>query len=258
LARRATAIAELKEQNEHVLLLDSGESLFRGGYSIESDNPKQGALIVAAMNALGYDAMALGERDLGAPFSTIQARLEEAGFPIVSANVRRSVAQGKDALPNLQPYLLRQIGGHTVAIVGATSETAGRRLEALGLDVPRDVLTAVGQAVKEAQRRADVVVVLSNLEQSEVEALVQAVPGIDAIIGVYRGGQLAPVALTGAEGQVVFQASGRQGEHLGVLTLHLDAQGQVTGFEGRPLALTDAYADDPEMLQLMREYASEP
>jgi 2',3'-cyclic-nucleotide 2'-phosphodiesterase (5'-nucleotidase family) len=258
LARRATAIAQLKEQNEHVLLLDSGESLFRGGYSIESDNPKQGALIVAAMNALGYDAMALGERDLGAPLSTVQARLEEAGFPILSANVRSSVVEGKEALPNVQPYLLYNVGGHTVAIVGATSETAGQRLEALGLDVPQDVLAAVGQAVKEAQRRADVVVVLSNLEQSEVEALAQTIPGIDVIIGVYRGGQLAPIALPGAEGQVVFQASGRQGERLGVLTLHLDARGQVTSFEGRPLTLTDAYADDPEILQLIREYASDP
>jgi 2',3'-cyclic-nucleotide 2'-phosphodiesterase (5'-nucleotidase family) len=253
LARRATVIAQLKEQNEHVLLLDSGESLFRGGYSVESDDPKQGATIVAAMNALGYDALALGERDLAAPLSTVQARFEEAQFPILSVNV-----EGKDALPNVQAYLLRQIGGHTVAIVGATSETAGGQLEALGLDRPQDVLAAVGQAVQEARRRADIVVVLSNLEQSEVEALAQTVPGIDAIVGVYRGGQLGPVALPGAEGQVAFQASGRQGEYLGVLTLHLDAQGQVTSFEGRPLALTDAYADDPEMLQLMREYAREP
>jgi 5'-nucleotidase/UDP-sugar diphosphatase len=264
LARRATAIAQLKEQNEHVLLLDSGESLFRGGYSIESDDPKQGALIVAAMNALGYDAMALGQRDLDAPLSTVQARFGEIGFPILSASVRHlsratgSVVRGKDALPNVEPYLLRRIGGHVVAIVGATSEAAGERLDALGQDRPEDVLTAVGQAVKEAQRRADIIVVLSSLERSEVEALAQTIPGIDAIVGVYRGGQLAPVALPGAEGEVVFQASGRQGEYLGVLTLHLDARGQVTGFEGRPLALTDAYADDSEILELMHEYASRP
>ena len=158
----------------------------------------------------------------------------------------------------MQPYVLREVGGHRVAIVGATSETAGQRLETFGLDRPEDVLAAVGQAVKEAQRRADVVVVLSNLEQSEVEALAQMVPGIDAIIGVYRGGQLGPVALPGVEGEVVFQASGTRGEYLGVLTLHLDAQGKVVSFEGRPLALSDAYTDDPEMLQLFREYATEP
>ena len=252
LARRATAIAQLRAEYEHILLLDSGESLFRGGSSAESTNPKQGALIVAAMNALGYDALALGRRDLEAPLSTIQDRFKEAGFPILSANV-----EGKDALPNVQPYLLSQIGGHTVAIVGATSETTGPRLEALGLDRPQDVLAAVGQAVQEARKQADVVVVLSNLERTQVEALAQAVPGIDAIVGVYRGGQRTAVALPGVEGEVAFQASGRQGEYVGVLTLHLDAQGQVTGFEGHFLALTDAYADDPEMIQLIRQYASD-
>lgn len=253
LARRATAIAGLREQNEHVLLLDSGDSLFRGGYSVASENPKQGALIIAAMNAMGYHALALGGRDLDAPLSTVQARFEEAGFPILSANV-----EGKDALPNVQPYLLSQIGGHTVAIVGATSETVEPRLEALGLDRPQDALAAVGQAVEKARKRADVVLVLSNLERLEAEALALTVPGIDAIIGVYRGGQRTPIALPGVEGEVAFQASGLQGEYLGVLTLHLDARGQVTGFEGRPLALTDAYADDLEMLQLIRQYAADP
>ncbi len=253
LARRATAIAQLREQHEHILLLDSGESLFRGGDSIESENPKLGGLIVAAMNALGYDAMALGGRDLDGPLSTVQARFEEAGFPILSANI-----EGMDALPNVQPYLLRRIGGHTVAIVGATSEKAGRRLEAFGLDGPQDAFSAVSGAVEKARKRADVVLVLSNLEKSEAEALAQEVPGIDAIIGLQRGGQPTPAALPGAEGQVVLHASGLRGQYLGVLTLHLDARGQVTGFEGHPLALTDAYADDPEMLQLIREHASDP
>ena len=119
-------------------------------------------------------------------------------------------------------------------------------------------MAAVGQAVQKAKRRADVVVVLSNLEQSEVEALAQTVPGIDAIVGVHRGGQRTPIALPGAEGQVVFHAAGLQGQYLGVLTLHLDGQGQVQSFEGRSLALTDDYADDPDIVRIIREYATKP
>jgi 2',3'-cyclic-nucleotide 2'-phosphodiesterase (5'-nucleotidase family) len=234
------------------LLLDSGESLFRGGYSIESENPKQGALFVAAMNAMGYDAMALGGRDLEAPQSTLQARFDQAQFPILSANVA-----AKDTLPNFQPYLLREVGGHVVAIVGATSGAAAGRLETIGLDPPQDVFETVAQAVRKAKRRADVILVLSNLERSESEVLAQTVPGIDAIIGVYGGAQRTPVALPGAEGQVVLHASGSRGEHLGVLTLHLDARGQVTDFEGRPLALTPGYADAPEIIELTREYAAQ-
>jgi 2',3'-cyclic-nucleotide 2'-phosphodiesterase (5'-nucleotidase family) len=253
LARRATAIAHLREEHEHVLLVDSGETLFQGGYSAESDNPQQGALIVAAMNAMGYDALALGKRDLEAPLSTVQARFGEAGFPILSANL-----EGADTLPNVQPYVLHEVGGHAVALIGATSDTAGARLEALGLERPEDVVAAVVRSVKEAKRHADVILVLSNLERSQAEALAQAVPGIDAIIGVYRGLPINPVSVPGAEGEVVLHASGRQGQYLGVLTLHLDEQGQVTGYEGRPVALTDVHPDDAEIVRLLREHADTP
>lgn len=255
MARRATAIKQLREQTQGALiLLDSGDSLFHGGYWAESEDPDQGALLVEAMNAMGYDALALGNRDLDAPLKTVKARLGEVQFPIISANVNSA-----DVLPNLEPSLLRQVGGHTIAIVGITSEAAAQRSEALGVDLTvEDPVTAASQIVNKARKEADIVILLSNLERSETEALAQAVPGIDAIVGVYGGGQRDPVAIPGAEGQVVFQASDTLGEYLGVLTLHFDAQGEVKSFEGRSLALTDHYADDPQMVELFRRYASRP
>jgi len=97
---------------------------------------------------------------------------------------------------------------------------------------------------------------LSTLEQSQTRELAQAVPGIDAIVGTYKGVQYAPVAIPGAEEDVVLHASGMQGEYLGVLQLHFDAQGRITEFEGRALPLTDYYEDDLQMVELFRRYAS--
>jgi 5'-nucleotidase len=252
-ARRATAIEQVREQEQGALiLLDGGDSLFHGGYWATVEDPDQGELLVEAMNIMGYDALALGERDLGGPLDTVKARFEEAQFPILSANL-----DAAGALPNVQPYLLRQVDGHTIAIVGVTSAAAAQRLESLGLDLTvQDPITAIGQAVDEARKRADIIILLANLKRSQAEALAQAVPGIDAIIGVYRGGQRTPVTIPGTEGEVVLHASGIQGEYLGVLTVHFDAQGQVMSFEGRSLALTDHYADDPQMAELIRRYAS--
>lgn len=244
----------LRAQHEHVLVLDSGGTIFRGGSSLTSENPKMGALIVAAMDAMGYDAMALGSYDLKAPLTTVQARFQEAEFPILSANV----TPGR-TLPNVQPYVLRKVGGHTVAIVGLTPTDAGKQLEAWGLaPLAPDPIAAVQRAVRRAGRQADVVLLLSTLERSATETLAGAVSGIDAIIGVDRGMQFQPVALPGAEGEVVLHAAGMAGEYLGVLTLHLDAEGKVTEFEGRALALTDFYADDPGMVELIREHAANP
>lgn len=242
------------------MVLDSGGSLFEGtDHDSTSDDPELGAVIVAAMNAMGYDAMALGERDIGAPLGTLQTRFKEAEFPILSANVGRGAVRGKDALPNVQPYLMRRIGGHTVVIVGVTPATANQRLETLGQGrLAPDIVDAVTRAIKKAGKRADVILLLSTLDRPSTEALAQALPGIDAIIGMYRGWQSQPIALPSAEGEVVLHAAGSNGEHLGVLTLHLNAEGQVTGFEGHASALTDDYVDDPEIIRIMNKYATKP
>jgi 2',3'-cyclic-nucleotide 2'-phosphodiesterase (5'-nucleotidase family) len=69
---------------------------------------------------------------------------------------------------------------------------------------------------------------------------------------------LQPVALTGAGGDVVLHASGTEGKYLGVLKLHLDAEGRVTDFDGRAIALTEFYGDDPGIVALIREHAAMP
>jgi 2',3'-cyclic-nucleotide 2'-phosphodiesterase (5'-nucleotidase family) len=118
-----------------------------------------------------------------------------------------------------------------------------------------DPIAAVGRAVKRARRRADVIVLLSTLQRSSVEALVQEIPGIDVIIGQDHATSFKPITVPGADGEVVFHAVGNQGEYLGLLTLNLDAEGQVTGFDGYAIALTDRYGDDPAMIELIREHA---
>jgi 2',3'-cyclic-nucleotide 2'-phosphodiesterase (5'-nucleotidase family) len=236
------------------LVLDSGGSLFRGGDSIFSENPKLGALIVAAMDVMGYDAMALGVYDLQAPLTTVQARFGEAGFPILSANV----TPGR-TLPNVQPYVLHKVGGHTVAIVGVTPALADRRLTTMGLaPMAPDPIAVVKRAVRRASRRADVVLLLSTLQRSSAETLAEAVPGIDAIIGVERGMQFQAIAVPGAAGEVVLHAAGIEGQYLGVLTLHLDAEGQVTDFDGRARPLYSDYERHPEIVELIREHAANP
>src|SRR5690606_38425683 len=80
-----------------VVLLDGGD-IFQGTLA---SNLTEGAVMVKAMNALGYDAAALGnhEFDYGPagpvsvagegedPFGALKARMSEAEFPILAANV---------------------------------------------------------------------------------------------------------------------------------------------------------------------------
>ena len=203
---------------------------------------------------MGYDAMALGTMDL-APLHVVTARFQEASFPILSAN-----AGPAGVLPNLQPYLLREVEGHTVAIIGVTAQVAWQRAQAYEIDLEiGDPVDAVRRTVQEVRDRADVIVLLGNLDSEMNVTLAQEVAGIDAIVGVYRSGQIRAATIDGPEGTVVLQASGVQGEYLGVLTLHLDVEGRVESFAGQALPLTaERYADDLEMVQLMHEYTTRP
>lgn len=236
-----------------MLVLDSGNCFPSSRGSPSESDDDLGMLIVRAMNAMGYDALALGSMDVAA-LPIMQARFEEADFSILSANV-----QTAGGLLDIQPYLLREVGGHTVAIVGVTDERIGQQgfLEVgLSLEV-ESAVEAVRRTVQEAKGQADVIVVLSNLGRQANETLAREVPGIDVIIGAYGGQQIAN-EVAGPEGPVVLRASGTRGEHLGMLTLRFDGEGHVIDYKGRQVALTPDYADDPDIASMVGQLTAGP
>ena len=250
MARRATAIAQYtRSAPGPVLVLDGGDSLYDAGDWPEAGEADAGALQVEAMNMMGYDALAVGAADL-APLPITQARISQARFAFLSANLA-----ARDVLTGVQPHLLLEADGRTVAIIGVSNPAQlEQRLATLGLSIEvQDPLRAVQRSVEEVRDQTDVVVVLSNLDQENNEALARRVPGIDAIIGM-KGWQTMPAAIQGDEGPVVLQGSGTLGEYLGLLTLYFDAQGRVVSFEGRGVALGPDFGMDPAMVQLMQDY----
>jgi len=254
LARRASAIKQLRAQAQgSVLLLDSGNSLYALRASATTD-PSRGALPVEAMNAMQYDAMALGEMDLAASSEVVRARFGEASFPILSANVGPA-----GALPNVQPYVLRSLDGHRVAVIGVTGDIPAARLQTLGISLTvESAQEAVRRAVEEVRSQAEVIILLSNLPRTENAKLAQEVAGLDVVIGAYGGETVKPQTVEGPEGTVILCAAGPQGKSLGMLTVHLDAQGRVVTFTGQSYSLTPQYADDPEMVQIMGKYKVKP
>ena len=255
LARRASAIQQLRAQAQgSVLLLDSGNSLYTSGKPSATSDPSGGALPVEAMNAMKYDAMALGEMDLAASSEVIRARFGEAAFSILSANVGPA-----GSLPNVQPYLLRSIDGRRVAIIGVTGPIPAARLQTLGINLSvEDALEAVRRTVEEVHSQAEVIILLSNLPRTENLKLAREVAGLDVVIGAYGGEVVKPQTVEGPEGTVILCAAGAQGKSLGMLLVHFDAQGRVVTFTGQSYSLTPQYANDPEMVQIMAKYNVKP
>ena len=72
--------------------------------------------IVAGMNLMGYDAMAIGPVELGLGAATLRQRLGEAEFPMLSANVLWSDDQGHVG----DPYAILQAGSYRIGLIGLT------------------------------------------------------------------------------------------------------------------------------------------
>jgi 2',3'-cyclic-nucleotide 2'-phosphodiesterase (5'-nucleotidase family) len=225
-------------------LLDAGNTLY-GSQPLAKQT--QGQAIVEAMNLLGYDAMVLGSEDFWLGLDALRQRMEEAEFPILSANV---VMAGTDQLFTT-PYVIEEIAGHKVAIIGLTNQEAAR---AAGGDIDAlDPLKALEDLMGEVSKEADVIIVLSHLGTEGDFQMANEVKGIDLIVGGLSGDVLDPPVWIEASGTVIVQA-GYQGQWIGVVTLEIDSQGEVTGHQGQVVLLTDEFADDPEMRAFLDQY----
>lgn len=81
------AVAQLKKDYEQqgcdVLLLDAGDMLQGNAFAGFS----QGASVVSVMNAVGYDAAALGNHDFDYGSDLLEQRMSEMDFPALAANI---------------------------------------------------------------------------------------------------------------------------------------------------------------------------
>ena len=158
-----------------VLLLDAGDTFESGILS----NISEGALVVDAYNALGYDALAIGnhEFDYGAVDTApgeggtpdlrgaLKAAAARARFPFLTANVIEAATGRPLDWPNVRPSTLVDAAGLRVGIVGVMTRYGLTRTIAAnvqGLDT-----TALEPAVEREARRlrrrgADVVLVLAH------------------------------------------------------------------------------------------------
>jgi 2',3'-cyclic-nucleotide 2'-phosphodiesterase (5'-nucleotidase family) len=116
LRRRATTVAQLREGNSSLLLLDAGNALI-GAESLDS----RGKVIIAAYNALRYDAVNLSHHDFWFGKAETLALLKNAKFAVISANF----LDEKKGAPLVQPYAVKDFGGQRIAVPGVAQAPAG-------------------------------------------------------------------------------------------------------------------------------------
>ena len=175
LMREAASLGAVPADAGAVLLVDSGDT-FQGG--IESDL-SEGALIVDAYNALGYNAATIGnhEFDFGAVdgagareghgdrHGTIKARASQARFPYLAANLIDDRTGRPVEWTNVRPSVVIEAAGIKVGIVGVMTIVALRATlpaNAGGLRVAPVAAAIEVEATKLRQAGAEVVMVVAH------------------------------------------------------------------------------------------------
>lgn len=170
--------------------------------------------VVSWMNRVSYDAMALGNHDLYWGADQLARLCERANFPVLSANLRPIAG----IAPPFVPYTVISISGIDLLVIGLiTSEYLPYP------DFPwlRYVAPemALEEVLKEAEKKADLVVVLGHLPVAEACRIAQVVPEIDIFLtGHSHETTEEPVIV----GQTLILQAGAFGHYLGRLQLELD------------------------------------
>ena len=235
-AAAAARIRRIREEVEarggHVLLLHAGD--FNTG--VPESDLQEAVPDLEALNALGCDALTLGNHEFDRPREVLLRQQRRARFPFLGANVLDPKGN-----PAFSPGLIRDFGDLKVGILGLLTESTPRTepfyLEGLRVSDPRE---AARRWAPELRRRgAEVVLALTHLGwgafpgQTSAEELAESVPGLDAIVDGHSHTLFdqAPVV----NGVVVVQA-GWGTRYLGRLDLEVQG-GRVVSWDWRALPL---------------------
>jgi 2',3'-cyclic-nucleotide 2'-phosphodiesterase (5'-nucleotidase family) len=175
----APRLRELRQERPG-LLFDCGDSL-RGSQSLYyRDEP-----IVAELDAAGYDAQAIGNREFHYLFSLLRARASRMRHPLVCSNLtdtkgRRLPFASElqfDVSGNGRPALRVHVLG--LLVMQYPTQSLWERVFGWRFLEPSPVVAAYADALPEG----DVLVVLSHLGLSRDRELARRVPRIDLVLG---------------------------------------------------------------------------
>nr|WP_295974367.1 bifunctional UDP-sugar hydrolase/5'-nucleotidase [uncultured Bacillus sp.] len=115
---KLASIVKRKREEGHVLLIDNGD-LIQGSpltfYHHKFRNTTKNPMITAA-NYLKYDAVILGNHEFNFGLPVLKEAMVQSEFPWLSANIIEN-----NGNPLAKPYMIKNIAGVRIAIVGLTT-----------------------------------------------------------------------------------------------------------------------------------------
>lgn len=191
-ARLATVIADVRAQGGTVLATSGGDSISPSLLS----SFDEGEHMIALLNMVGLDAMALGNHEFDFGPDVTRTRISEANFTMLSNN---AFEPDGTLIDGVEQNMMVAVGDHMVGIFGLTTDGTAVKSSPgnITFENPVDVAASTAAALRDAG--ADVVVALTHTDRPEDQELYAAgdvdiiLSGDDHDLAVWYNGKTALV-----------------------------------------------------------------
>jgi len=212
----AGAVDRARQQQPSVLLA-AGDMIQGNAWA----NLFKGQSVIDVMNAMKFDAMVVGNHEFNFGPKVLQARIAQADFPILGANV--------EGLPAIKPYIVKTLNTIKIGIIGVITQdyvkTIPENAAGLKFTTPESALL---KYLPELRRQADIIVVLSHCGYPVDRQLAEKVPGIDVIVG---GHTHTKILHPEKVGHTIIVQAWEHAKALGILDLEVEG-GKIVKFHG--------------------------
>lgn len=194
--RREAYIREVRSIHPNVLLFDAGDFSQGTPYF----NFFKGYTEVYLMNAMGYDAVTLGNHEFDNGCQALGKRLRKADFQVLCANY---VFKNKALAKVVKPYTIIEKDGLKIGVFGLTVDLRALIAPSISKDLTYlDPIKTAKQMVAELKSKGcDLIICLSHLgvEKNQIGDydVARDVPGIDIIIGGHSHEEMKEPKLVG-------------------------------------------------------------
>ena len=271
-ARQATVVQQIRSEVDNHLLLDGGDRFTGTLFHVQY----RGQDSVQIMNAIGYDAMALGNHEFDDGSEVLANFVKGLNFPALSANIDFSEDPLLAGL--IEPSVVLDVGGEPIGIIGLTTP------ETDILASPSEELVFHYNLVEITQEQVDSlsaqginkIILVTHIGYGADLEVAQSVSGVDVVVGGHTNTFLSntysgargeyPTVVESASGEpvLVVQASTKT-VYLGRLDVEFDAAGVLTDWDGDAILLSRYITPDPDISDLIAglaepiaELASQP
>lgn len=183
LARRSFYINTVRKEAKNLLILDGGDTLVLSYFDRESEREKarkRAEVVLKIYEKLGYDALNIGDTDLGLGIEYLKNLQKKSKIPFLSANLKEK----ETGRPIFKSYLVKEVDGMRIGIFGLLTPDIHPFIQkGLKTYFIEDPIKAALETIKRYLADCDHIIALAHLTPTEIQTLTKRIPQISIIIG---------------------------------------------------------------------------